>query len=64
MKTLSDMDLDINCDFVAKGENTHEVVEASTAHIKSEHPDEFDRVKTMMKMNIKESVEESELDES
>lgn len=55
MKTLSDRDLGIECDFVAEGETTDEVIEQETEHIQSEHPDEFDRVKTMMKSFIKTS---------
>ena len=52
MKTLSDRDLGIDCDFVAEGETTDEVIDATTEHIRSEHPDEYDRVKGMMKMHI------------
>ncbi len=54
MKTISDKDLGINCDYIATGKNTDEVVKDSTDHIQSEHPDEFDRVKSMLKMNIKD----------
>lgn len=55
MKTISDRDLGIECDHVAEGENTREVIEQETEHIQSEHPDEFDRVKTMLKSFIKTS---------
>ncbi len=54
MKSISDMDLGINCDFVARGESNDEVVQASTEHIQETHPEEWDRVKGMLKMNIKE----------
>lgn len=53
MKSLSDKDLGIDCDFVAEAETTDEVIDIATEHIQSEHPDEYDRVKGMMKMNIK-----------
>ncbi len=55
MKTISDKDLGIDCDFIAEGETNSDVVNAATLHIKSEHPDEWDRVKGMLKMNINES---------
>lgn len=58
MKTISDRDLGIECDFVAEGDTTDEVVGEATAHIQSEHPDEWDRVKTMLKSNIKEKNKE------
>lgn len=57
MKTISDKDLGIECDFIASGDTTDEVVQEATAHIKSEHPEEFDRVKSMLKMNIKETAD-------
>lgn len=56
MKTLSDRDLDIDCDFVSEGNSTDEVVKMATEHIQSDHPEEFDRVKGMMKMNIKQNA--------
>ena len=55
MKTLRDRDLSIDCDYEAMGQTTGDVVDEMTEHIKAEHPDEFDRVKGMMKMNIKEN---------
>lgn len=67
MKTLKDRDLGIDCDFEATGKSVPEVVDVMTTHIRSEHPEEYDRVKSMMKMNIQdtegETDEESEDDQ-
>jgi predicted small metal-binding protein len=64
MKTLSDRDLGIECDFVASGESNDEVIEQMTEHIQTLHPDEFDRVKTMFKMYIKNAPEAGDIGES
>ncbi len=53
MKTISDRDLDISCDFVAEGETNDEVIENASSHIQAEHPEEWDRVKNMMKTKIR-----------
>jgi predicted small metal-binding protein len=55
MRTLSDKDLGIECDFIAEGETDEDVIQEMTDHIEEEHPDELDRVETMMQGKIKES---------
>ncbi len=55
MKSISDMDLGIDCDFVARGETRDDVIQVATEHIQSTHPEDWDRVKSTLKMNIKES---------
>ena len=53
MKTISDRELGIDCDFVAEGDTNDEVIENASAHVQSEHPDEWARVKNIMKTKIR-----------
>ena len=52
MKSISDKELGIDCDFVATGETREEAIQVATDHIQSEHPEEWDRVKGMLKMHV------------
>ncbi len=53
MRTLSDRDLGIDCDFVARADTDDEVIKSATDHIRKEHPDMLDEVRDDMKANIK-----------
>lgn len=41
MKTFSESDLNIDCDFIAKGETSNDVVEKTIEHIESAHADDW-----------------------
>lgn len=53
MKTLSDRDLGIDCDFVARADTEDEVIKLSINHIKEQHPEMLDDARTDMLPNIK-----------
>ncbi len=53
MKTLSDRDLGIDCDFVARADTEDEVIKLATDHIREEHPDMLEDVRNEMAINIK-----------
>ncbi|MDO8495634.1 MAG: DUF1059 domain-containing protein [bacterium] len=53
MKTISDKDLGIDCDFVARGNTDQEAIEAATAHVRDEHPEEAERALAAMRSKIR-----------
>ncbi len=55
MRTISDRDLGIDSDFVAEGDTDDEVIEIMRDHIQNEFPDQYDRVRGMLAMYIKDS---------
>ena len=57
MKTLSDRDLGIECDFVAEGETEDDVLNASTNHLKDMHPEEQ---KKMSNTTMREAIRDEE----
>jgi hypothetical protein len=56
MRSISDKDLGIeDSDFVAEGDTDDEVIEIMRDHIQNEFPDQYDRVRGMIAMYIKDS---------
>lgn len=55
MKRISDRDLGIPCNFVAQGDTDEEVLNTMTSHIKENHPEEYDKVRGMMRSKIHET---------
>lgn len=61
MKKILDRDLGIDCDFVSMGDTDVDVINKATNHIRDKHPEEYDRVKSMLSSSIKEDlIEEDE----
>ncbi len=53
MKKIYDRDLGLACDFSAAGETDDEVMKNAVEHIRKEHPEEFNKIRSEMKAAIK-----------
>ena len=59
-KYISDRDLGLNCDFVARGDDDVEVLDNAASHLKEYHEEDYERLKGQLGANIKEDEEDFE----
>lgn len=56
MRTLACKDLGIECDFVAKGETIHEVMEHMVDHIEDNHLEEWAQMEKKLDLDQEKSL--------